>query len=457
MVIRAGVDDRSMVSALGVNIQLTFAIAFFVGSALAGFGGAIGGSFASLGPGVDANWLLYSFVVVIVGGMGSLPGAAVGSLLFGLVDQASRPPTSRRTTLSTPSSSRSCCWRSCSPFGPTDCSEGRHEASRLSRGRPSATSVSGRWYSWRSAPLLFSDYWVGSILTQTFLLGVAAASLIFLSAYGGMVSLAQVAIYGIAGFVVGNVVTTGSRRGSTSVGTRGWASLLGIGIATAVAFLFGALASRSTGIYFLMITLTFAVIANYFFGQVTTSRASAESAASARPTSSGTSRSVRDRLYYVALGYGPARVRRHPLRRSHALRARAAGGPRRAGADGLARLQRVAPPDAGFQLRGIPRRRSGVLYVWWNGQIDPTSIDVHAMIDLLVMAVIGGLYRLEGAWLGALAFVVIKNYVGTSTSRSSEAPSTRSSASSSSRSCSSHPTGLMGMWDSLFPRRERTG
>ena len=85
MVIRAGVDDRQMVSALGVNIQLTFAIAFFVGSALAGLGGAIGGSFASLGPGVDGNWLLYSLVVVIIGGMGSLVGAAVGSLLLGLV------------------------------------------------------------------------------------------------------------------------------------------------------------------------------------------------------------------------------------------------------------------------------------------------------------------------------------------------------------------------------------
>jgi branched-chain amino acid transport system permease protein len=85
MIIRAGVDDRQMVSALGVNIQLTFAIAFVVGSALAGFGGAIGGSFASLAPGVDSNWLLNSLVVVIIGGMGSLGGAAVGALLLGLV------------------------------------------------------------------------------------------------------------------------------------------------------------------------------------------------------------------------------------------------------------------------------------------------------------------------------------------------------------------------------------
>jgi branched-chain amino acid transport system permease protein len=85
MVIRAGVDDRQMVSALGVNIQLVFALAFLVGSALAGAGGVMGGSFSSVAPGVDGNWLLNSLVVVIIGGMGSLAGAAVGSLLYGLI------------------------------------------------------------------------------------------------------------------------------------------------------------------------------------------------------------------------------------------------------------------------------------------------------------------------------------------------------------------------------------
>jgi branched-chain amino acid transport system permease protein len=85
MVIRAGVDDRHMVSALGVNIQRAFAIAFIVGSALAGFGGAMGGAFSSLAPGVDGQWLLNSLVVVIIGGMGSLGGAAVGALLYAFV------------------------------------------------------------------------------------------------------------------------------------------------------------------------------------------------------------------------------------------------------------------------------------------------------------------------------------------------------------------------------------
>ena len=85
MVIRAGVDDRQMTSALGINIQRTFAIAFIVGSALAAFGGTVGASQGGIASGQDGLWLLYSLVVVIVGGMGSLLGAAAGSLLVALV------------------------------------------------------------------------------------------------------------------------------------------------------------------------------------------------------------------------------------------------------------------------------------------------------------------------------------------------------------------------------------
>jgi branched-chain amino acid transport system permease protein len=85
MVIRAGVDDQQMTSALGVNIQKTFAIAFIVGSALAAFGGVVGASQGAVASGQDGVWLLNSLVVVIIGGMGSLVGAAAGSLLYALV------------------------------------------------------------------------------------------------------------------------------------------------------------------------------------------------------------------------------------------------------------------------------------------------------------------------------------------------------------------------------------
>jgi branched-chain amino acid transport system permease protein len=85
IVIRAGVDDRQMVRGLGINIRLVFAVTFFVGSFLAGVGGVLGASFAGAAPGTDGSWLLNALIVVIVGGLGSLRGAAAGSLLYGTV------------------------------------------------------------------------------------------------------------------------------------------------------------------------------------------------------------------------------------------------------------------------------------------------------------------------------------------------------------------------------------
>ena len=89
IVVRAGVDDRAMASALGVNVQLVFAAAFLIGSALAGLGGVFGATVLSLAPGQDQIFLVSSLIVVIIGGMGSLGGAALGALLLGLVEQLS--------------------------------------------------------------------------------------------------------------------------------------------------------------------------------------------------------------------------------------------------------------------------------------------------------------------------------------------------------------------------------
>lgn len=87
IMIRAGVDDRKMLEALGVNVPLVSTLVFALGAGLVGFAGVIGGSALSVSPGEDARYLLSSLVVVIVGGMGSLPGAAIGALLIGLAEQ----------------------------------------------------------------------------------------------------------------------------------------------------------------------------------------------------------------------------------------------------------------------------------------------------------------------------------------------------------------------------------
>ena len=84
--IRAAVDDREMAQGVGINVPVVSLAVFALGAALAAGGGVIGGGFLGVYPGLDFEILPYAFVVVIVGGLGSLPGAMVGSLLVGLLD-----------------------------------------------------------------------------------------------------------------------------------------------------------------------------------------------------------------------------------------------------------------------------------------------------------------------------------------------------------------------------------
>lgn len=87
IIIRAGVDDREMLTASGVNIAMISVAVFVLGAGLAGLAGVIGGTAQPFGQGKDAQFLLMSLVVVIVGGMGSTEGTVVGALLVGIVEQ----------------------------------------------------------------------------------------------------------------------------------------------------------------------------------------------------------------------------------------------------------------------------------------------------------------------------------------------------------------------------------
>ncbi len=262
------------------------------------------------------------------------------------------------------------------------------------------------------APLLFSDYWVASILTYTFWLGIAAASLIFLSAYGGMVSLAQVSVYGIAGLVLGNVVTRGQPYG-LNLGWDPWlGAVFAIAFATMIGLIFGAVASRSTGIYFLMITLTYAVMTYYFFAQVNNfgGFGGVNNINAFTPSLIGNPDSHPNRLYYFALVVALVvyLMIRHVVRTPFGL---ALQGIR----DDPLRMTSLGynvplHRTLAFALAAFIAAVAGVLNVWWIGEIAPGTVDLTSTIELLIVAVIGGLYRLEGAWLGAFAFVLINNY-----------------------------------------------
>jgi branched-chain amino acid transport system permease protein len=182
---------------------------------------------------------------------------------------------------------------------------------------------------------------------------------------------------------------------------------------TAIGLLLGAVASRSAGIYFLMITLTYSVIATLTLGQVTKISGFSGIGGINRYTPGwiGDIIAHPDRLYYIALGVAVVvyALVRYLVRTPFGLTFQGIRDePIRMSSLGYnVALHRTLA----FGFSAFLASLGGILYVWWTGQIAPGNVDLPETINLLVMAVIGGLVRIEGAWLGAFAFVLIDNYV----------------------------------------------
>jgi branched-chain amino acid transport system permease protein len=102
MQIRAGASNREMAGALGVNIRLLYTLVFGLGTLLAGLAGVMAGPILAVEAGMGESILILTFVVIVIGGIGSIRGALVGALLVGLVDTLGRAflPTVLRLFLS---------------------------------------------------------------------------------------------------------------------------------------------------------------------------------------------------------------------------------------------------------------------------------------------------------------------------------------------------------------------
>ena len=270
-------------------------------------------------------------------------------------------------------------------------------------------------------PTFGGSYWSHQILIRTFIFGIAAASLIFLSAYGGMVSLAQTALFGITGIILGNLATHGGPGGTSKGLHLGWDPTVALVVAivgtTFIGLIGGAVASRSTGIYFLMITLTYSVIATYTLGQVTKISGFSGIGGINRYTPGwiGDILAHPNRLYYIALGVAIVVyvAIRYLVRTPFGVSLQGVRDePVRMSSLGYAvPLHRTIA----FTFAAFIAALAGVLYAWWAGQVAPGNVDLPETINLLVMAVIGGLIRIEGAWVGAFAFVLMDNYITSST------------------------------------------
>ncbi len=263
-------------------------------------------------------------------------------------------------------------------------------------------------------PLLFSAnqarYWTLSIGSNSLILGIVALSLIFMSGYGGMVSLAQASLAGFAAYMVAimNLLPSSTATGAT-VGF-GWppipSAIVALILATLAGALVGAIASRSSGIYFLMLTLAIAVgffyvvLQNYeFFG------GHIGFAQILGPT--GQPRANPIAFYYMCLGVAVFAYLglRYLVRTQLGLTFQAVrDNPRRMRALGYrVSLHRVAI----FAIGGFVAGLSGVLGVWYRGNISPGVVDLSRTIDVLIIAVIGGLGYPIGAFIGAVTFVIL--------------------------------------------------
>ncbi len=253
-------------------------------------------------------------------------------------------------------------------------------------------------------PVVSSTFFTSQVGLTSLWLGIVAVSLTFLSGNGGMVSLAQTALFGVAGLV--------AARLAVGAGWNPWsAAVVGILVATAVGLLFGAIASGSQGIYFLVITLAFGEVAYFYFAAVTTFGAHEGINGATPPAVLGDPIHHPARMYYFlllvsALVYGGLR---YATRTAFGLALQGVrDDPVRMAALGYnVRLHRTL----GFTLAAPVAGAAGVLSAWSNTRISADSISLAIAILVLTAAVIGGLNRLEGAWVGALIYTFCDTYM----------------------------------------------
>ncbi len=267
-----------------------------------------------------------------------------------------------------------------------------------------------------SFPFWASEFWVATVVCRMLILGVLALSLTFLASFMGLVSFAQMAVAGSAAYTLALLSAN-----TSGVGVEiGWplAVLAAIALATFTGFVFGAISIKSSGIYLLMITLAISVCMFYFVSQNTAVFNGFDGINGIRaPTVGSTNLRAPTPFYFLCLAVAVALAGLVAYLEStpagslfHAYR----NAPLRLNALGF---NTVALRLLGFTLAGFIAGIGGVLNTWYNGQVSPSSLDVHAAVQLLVVAVIGGMKRPVGAFLGAMVYVLLENFAAELISR----------------------------------------
>ena len=259
-------------------------------------------------------------------------------------------------------------------------------------------------------PFVASPFFTYQIGAQSLALGLIALSLTFVGGYGGMVSLAQMTVAGMAGYLV--AIFGSSSVTAISLGWPWWLAVtFAIVLATVFATLVGWLSVRTEGIYTIMITLAIGVAFFYLAQQnYTLFNGFGGFSKVTAPTVGDIDFREPVPFYFLALvcslaGYFfVCHIVRAPF--GVALQG-VRDNPRRMNALGYAV---TAHRVAAYAVAGLLAAVGGVLLTWYNARISPGSMNTGAMINILIIAVLGGMKRPIGAFIGALIFVLLQNF-----------------------------------------------
>jgi len=408
VLIRAATQDREMVGALGVNQARLFTATLFLGALLAGLGGALQIPRVPASAQMDTAVITEAFVVTVVGGMGSVPGAFLASLIIGQLQAFGILVFPKITLvlvfllmaavlvvkpwglLGKPSVAAAA--------GQSAMPEGILSLARFGR---LDTLLAVLAIAAVLAIPLIGDSYTTKVAIEVMVFALAAFSLQFLMGVGGLVSFGHAAYFGMGAYAAG-LLATGPLKVPMEA-----ALLLAPIAAGAGAALFGFFVVRLSGIYLAMLTLAFAQIVYAVCFQWVEVTGGDNGVVGVWPSAWASSREV---YFYVVAVLTLAAILF--LRRAiyapfgYTLRA-ARDSAMRADAIGIdVRTHRWL----GFTLAGAAAGLAGALYAFSKGSIDPTMISIPMSVDFLVMVLVGGIRTVAGPLVGAASFHALKDF-----------------------------------------------
>ncbi|BDB67822.1 ABC transporter permease [Comamonas thiooxydans] len=422
--VRAATQDREMVGALGVNQAWLFTAVFALGTLLAGLGGALQLPREPASLEMDMLTIGAAFVVVVVGGMGSIPGAFIAALLvaelkavciwLGVQEIAGLELSFSKLTLVVEFLVMAVVliWR---PWGLL----GKPQALARNAGEPeqplrrSGRGATAAWLGLLSALVLLplttgvaeGGSYATVLLADIFVAALFASSLHFILGPGGMHSFGHAAYFGLGAYGAALLVRTLDLPMEAAL-------LLGPLAAAAGALLYGWFCVRLSGVYLTMLTLAFAQISWAIVFQWDDFTGGSNGLTGVWPPEWASQGST---FYWLALGicalgiYLLRRLLFSPL--GYALRA-SRDSALRADAIGIdvRRIQWTA-----FVIAGLFAGLAGALFAFSKGGVAPDAMSVTKSVDALVMVLLGGVQTLAGPVVGAAAFTWLHDTVARNT------------------------------------------